>query len=352
MNEYQQNPYEMPQQNPRRKKRKKKKRTKIIFLIELILILVLVPVAYIIYQFDKIPKQELKLENIKFNDFDMSHLDGYRNIVVFGVDSRANDLRKNTRSDSIMIVSINKKTKDVKVVSIYRDTYVYIKDHGYTKINHAYAYGGPELAINTINTNFDLNVTDFVTVNFSAVTNIVDMLGGITLDITKDELEYVNDYTRDVARINGTDFTYLKKAGKQVVDGTQATAYCRVRYTAGGDFTRAERQRTVMKQVFKETKKASIPTLFKLANTMIPQVFTSLSNMEMLGLSKDIFFYDLGKQSGFPFEKEAKTISGTSYVLPMSLTDNVSELHSYLFGEKNYKPSKTVQGFSADIASR
>lgn len=333
-------------------KRKKKKRLRRLIIIELIVILVLVPVAYLYFQLGRIPRQELNLDNIEFNNIDLSKLDGYRNIAVFGVDSRANDLKKNTRSDSIMIVSINKKTKDVKVCSIYRDTYVYIEGHGYTKLNHAYAYGGPELAINTINKNFDLNVTDFVTVNFSAVTNIVDLIGGITLDIKEDELKHVNNYTRDVAKINGTDYKYLKKAGKQTVDGTQATAYCRVRYTAGGDFTRAERQRTVMNQIFKKAKKANPFTLVKIANKMIPQVYTSLTNTEMLSLGKDVFAYDIKDQTGFPFDNTAKKIGGVSYVLADTLSSNVSQLHEFLFNQKDYTPSKTVKGYSSEIAAR
>lgn len=335
-----------------RAKKKKKKRLRRLIIIELLVILILLPVAYLFFQLSRIPRQELDLENIQVNNIDLDALDGYRNIAVFGVDSRANDLKKNTRSDSIMIVSINKKTKDIKICSIYRDTYVNIEGHGYTKLNHAYAYGGPELAINTINKNFDLNVTDFVTVNFSAVTNVVDLLGGITLDIQEDELKHVNNYTRDVARINGTDYTYLKKAGKQTVDGTQATAYCRVRYTAGGDFTRAERQRTVMNQIFKKAKKANPFTLAKLANEMIPQVYTSLSNTEMLSLGKDIFFYDIKDQAGFPFDNTARKIGGVSYVLADTLSSNVSKLHEFLFNQKDYDPSDTVKGFSSEIAGR
>ncbi|WP_310602952.1 LCP family protein [Anaerosporobacter sp.] len=333
-------------------KKKKKKRLRRLIIIELLIILLLIPVVYLYFQLGRIPRQEINLDNIEINNIDLSELDGYRNIAVFGVDSRANDLQKNTRSDSIMIVSINKKTKDVKVCSLYRDTYVYIEGHGYTKLNHAYAYGGPELAINTINKNFDLNITDFVTVNFSAVTNVIDLLGGITLDIQDDELKHVNNYTRDVAKINGTKYTYLDKAGKQTVDGTQATAYCRVRYTAGGDFTRAERQRTVMSQIFKKAKKSNPFTLAKVANKMIPQIYTSLSNSEILGLGKDIFFYDLGEQAGFPFDKTAKKIGGVSYVLADTLSSNVTKLHELLFNQTGYEPSKTVQGYSSEIAHK
>lgn len=334
------------------KRKKRRKRIRRIILVELLILLIIIPVVYTLYQLNRIPRQSLDLESIEVNQIDLDELKDYHNIAIFGVDSRANDLKKNTRSDSIMVLSINKKTNDIKVCSIYRDTYVKIKDHGYTKVNHSYSYGGPALAINTLNTNLDLNITDFITVNFSAVTHMVDLLGGITLDIKEDELDYVNAYTRDVARINGTKFHYLKKAGKQKVDGTQATAYCRVRYTAGGDFTRAQRQRTVLNEIFNETKHASVTTLMNIANEMIPQVYTSLSNQELVLLGKDIFFYKMKGQEGFPFDKTAKRINGTSFVLAETLSSNVTKLHEFLFQQNNYKPSKTVQERSSVIASK
>lgn len=334
------------------KKRKKKKRIKRLLLLELILIIILIPAAFIIYQFSRIPTYKMDMDDIAMNDLKNKDLNGYRNIAVFGVDSRANELDKNTRSDSIMVISIHKKTKDVKIVSIYRDTYVNIKDHGYTKINHAYSYGGPELAISTINQNFDLNITDFVTVNFSALTNVIDKLGGITIDITSDELDYVNKYIKDVAKINGTERIYLTKPGEQVLNGTQATAYCRVRYTKGGDFTRAQRQRTVLQQIAKKAKSANVTTLISLVNDMIPQIYTSLSSAEIAGLATGVFSYSITEETGFPFDNTPKKINGASVVVPTTLSSNVSQLHALLFGTEQYKPSATVEQFSNEIAVR
>lgn len=329
--------------------KKKKKKTKWILIIEVLLIIVLIPVVYLFFQIDKIPTADLDESKIKQNQFDNGDIDGYKNIAIFGVDSRANDLKKNTRSDSIIIASINKKTKDVKLSSIFRDTYVYIDGHGYTKINHAYSYGGPELALSTINTNFDLNITEFVTVNFSAVTNVVDSLGGITLDIQENELKYVNSYARDVAKINGTKYVKLTKTGKQTVNGTTATGYCRVRYTSGGDFRRAERQRTVMEAILAKAKTAKITNLVAVMNEMIPQIYTSLDTPAMLSYGKDVFFYNIAGQTGFPFENKGGKVKGTSYVFPTTLSSNVTELHKYLFGTENYKPSKTVETRSTEI---
>lgn len=331
------------------KKKKKKSRVKKIFIFEIILILLLIPIVYIYLQVDKISSDGMNL-NVMQNELHNPDMKDYRNIAIFGVDSRANDLKKNTRSDSIMVMSINKKTKEIKLASIFRDTYVNIEGHGYTKMNHAYSYGGPELAISTINTNFDLNCDEFVTVNFSALTNVIDLLGGITLNIEKDELKYVNDYARDVAKINGTKYNKINSPGEQVVDGTQATGYCRVRYTSGGDFRRAERQRTVVEQVFKKAKKSNVKTLISIVNEMTPQIYTSLDTPQILGYGKDIFFYDIGGQKGFPTENKPGKLGGTSYVFPNTLETNVSELHEYLFGTKDYTPSKTVQSRSQEIA--
>ncbi|ROR28612.1 LytR family transcriptional attenuator [Mobilisporobacter senegalensis] len=333
-------------------KKRKKSKAKIIFILEILLILLLIPVVYIYLQIEKVPSADIDLNNISQNEINNPDMKNYRNIAFFGVDSRANDLKKNTRSDSIMIMSINKKTKKVKLASIYRDTYVNVEGHGYTKLNHAYSYGGPELALSTINTNFDLNCTEFVTVNFSALTNVIDLLGGITLNIEENELKHVNNYARDVAKINGTKYNKITSPGEQVVDGTQATGYSRVRYTAGGDFRRAERQRTVVEQVFKKAKKSNITTLVSIMNEMIPQIYTSLDTKEMLNYGKDIFFYELNDQTGFPIENQAGKIGGTSYVLPTTLESNVTALHKFLFGTENYEPSNTVKARSQEIDSK
>jgi polyisoprenyl-teichoic acid--peptidoglycan teichoic acid transferase len=334
------------------KKKKKKKRLKYILIFEFIIILILLPLGYLFFTIDSIPTYEMNKSDIAINNLVGDNIDQYKNIAIFGVDSRSNELEKNTRSDSIMVASINKKNKDVSLISFYRDTYVSIKDHGYTKINHAYSYGGPELAISTLNANFDLNITDFITINFSALTNIIDMLDGITINITETELEYVNAYTRDVAKINGTDYEYLTSAGEQLINGTQATAYCRVRNTKGGDFTRAQRQRTVIEQILKKSKSSSLPTLVSLSKEMLPQVYTSLSTSEILGLATGVFSYDIVENSGFPFESKNAQISGASVVLPQTLVSNVSTLHDLLFKTTNYKPSDTVQAHSTEIEQK
>ena len=168
-------------------KSKRYKRRKWLLIIEILLILVAIYLGIVSIAYSKLSKSDWSDDDIYTNEYTDSNIDKYTNIALFGVDSRENDLTKNTRSDSIIIASINKLTHKLKLVSVYRDTLCYIPDHGYTKINHSYAYGGPKLAIETLNRNFDLNITDYITVNFSALTDVVDALGGISIDITEDE---------------------------------------------------------------------------------------------------------------------------------------------------------------------
>lgn len=325
------------------KKTKGKKKLIFILIIEILLILVLIPALWVIYQIGRIQNYKINPSEIAVNSYDDKNMEDYTNFIIFGVDSRDNELDKNTRSDSMIVVSINKKTHAIRLLSLYRDCYVDVEGHGLTKLTHAYAYGGPELAISTINRNFDLNITDFVTVNFSSLTNVVDALGGITINITEDEIEYVNAYTRDVARINGTKARKIKKAGKQRLDGTQATAYCRVRYTAGGDFTRAKRQRTVVYAVMKKLKKSNPLTLVKLVNEIMPQIYTSFSGKELMSLGLHGLSYRIEKDSGFPFDKTTPTINEMSVVFPTTLESNVIKMHKFLFKSTAYEPSGTVK---------
>jgi LCP family protein required for cell wall assembly len=334
------------------KSKQKKKRIKLIsiFIAEL-LILVLILIGFKVYtSMNKLNRVDQDDHLIQKND-DVEQQEGFRNIVLFGVDSRENYLKDSTRSDTIIIASINNKTKGVKLASVYRDTYVNIPDIGYKKVNAAYFNGGYSLALTTINKNFDLDAREYVTVNFQAVVNVVDLLGGITLDIEENELKYLNGYIKSLNKINGTNSEKITSAGTQEVNGTQATAYARIRYTAGGDFKRAERQRIVVQKIFDKAKSSSIGTINNIIDEMFPQVATNLSNTELLSLAKDIFSYDIVGQEGFPFEKDAHKYQKVSLVFPINLAANVTKLHEFLYDVKDYVPSATVQEYSDYIES-
>lgn len=318
----------------------------IMYIVLLALMLTMIVGLYLISKLEDIETHPL--EQVIVNDIQDKNMEDYTNIMIYGVDSRENDLRENTRSDSIMLASINNKNHKITLTSIYRDTYVRIDGHGMTKINHAYSYGGPDLSVNTINQNFDLNVSDFITVNFSALSNVIDALGGITLNIQKKELKWVNAYARDVAKINGSEFQKIKKPGKQTVTGVQATGYCRVRYTAGGDFTRAGRQRKVLKAIIAKAKKSNPVALYRVMNKMLPQIYTSLSTADILQLAMYLPFYDIANSRGFPYKMDCRRASdGIYYDFPDTLSINVAKLHKKLFGTENYQPSKTVSEIEA-----
>lgn len=331
-------------------KNKKKKGYIRFIVVGLILAIIIAAAVTILRTFnrslDKI--QIINEDDHKIEQNEGVEIEGFRNIVVFGLDTRDNSLKRGN-SDTIMIVSINNKTKDIKLVSIYRDTYVNIPDIGYKKINAAYANGGYSLALSTINKNFDLDITEYVTVNFRAVIDVIDRVGGITLDIQKNELKTLNGYVRELNRINGTDVRGLASVGKQTVNGTQATAYARIRYTEGGDFKRTERQRIVLSKVFEKVKSSKLTTILDLIDEIFPQVATNLTKEEIIDLAKGVFSYDIVEQTGFPFEKEAKNYKKVSYVFPINLEENVLRLHQVLFDDKDYSPSEMVREYSEYI---
>ena len=331
------------------KKKKKRFKKRVLLFIDLILLIILAGFGYFIYITSKTQLDTSGDSSIVTNDLNSEEIGGYRNIAIFGVDSRDNALEKSTHSDTIVIASINRKTKDIKLASIYRDTYVDIPDNGFNKINAAYFKGGYPLALNTINTNFDLDVKEYVTVNFNSVVKVIDLLGGITLDITKEELKYVNGYTKELNQINGTDVGKLKSAGTQLVNGTHATAYARIRYTSGGDFKRAERQRIVIQKIFEKAKSSDLLTINAIVNEIFPQIYTNLDSLDMLALAKDILSYNIVDETGFPFENVAEYYKKVSYVFPVDLSANVSELHKFLFGDEAYVPSAKVQETSNKI---
>ncbi|MBQ3392946.1 MAG: LCP family protein [Lachnospiraceae bacterium] len=283
-----------------------------------------------------------------------SFMAGYTNIALFGVDSREQDLMDgDNRSDTIIIASINKETNEVRLVSVFRDTYLDVGDGTYAKCNAAYAYGGPQQAVAMLNTNLDLNITDFVTIGFEGLADTIDAVGGIELDLTEEEVGYMNSYMEDMNYELGTPYEPVESAGVQTVSGIQATAYCRIRYTEGDDFRRAERQRTVLSKTLEKIKGASPATLMKIAESIMDETATSLSSTELLGLMTKAGSFEITEQTGFPADEQwvYGTINGQSCVVPYTLESNVIWLHGLLFGDENYQPSDAVLERSETIDS-
>ncbi len=335
------------------KKNSRKKRWGIIFVIELILIAILVPVIFVYSKLSLVQSAsaaDVNKDNIIINDGSARNLTGYENIALFGVDSRDGSLKKDARSDSIIVLSINHDTKKIKMLSIFRDTCVKVPEYGLTKACHAYAYGGAELAMSTLNMNFDLNLTEFATVDFGVMADIIDDVDGIDIDLTQEELDVINPLIDEQNNVTGSNSEHLSEPGLQTLNGTQATAYARIR-KIDSDYKRAERQRTVLTKIFEKVKSSRNRQRLEMVNDILPKVYTNLSSSDLLVLAKNLSDYTLEQSDGFPFEKAAGTLGtdGLSYVFCDGFNKNVTELHQYLFDEMNYEPSETVDEIGNEI---
>ncbi|MBD5490135.1 MAG: LytR family transcriptional regulator [Lachnospiraceae bacterium] len=342
-----------------KKQQAKKQRTRIIiFVIEIIILVVAVFVLYAVMSATTSGKVKIDEGDIIINDTvkkaEETTMKGYRNIALFGVDSTSGALTKNTRSDTIMIASINQDTGECKLVSVYRDTYLNLSNDSYNKCNAAYAKGGPEMAISMLNMNLDMNITDFVTVGFAGLTDTINALGGVYIDVDDAEINHLNNYQLCIAEDLKRSYTPVSSTGYQLLDGLQATGYCRIRYTAGDDFKRAERQREVLSAVADQAKKASLPALTETANSVFDEVYTSLDLSEIVEMLGNVGSYYIADNAGFP--QESNRATGTigskgSCVVPVSLEDNVKWLHQFLFNDYDYQPSATVKECSDKIYS-
>ena len=322
------------------KKKKKKKRKSIGFkiLIGFLCILLVVSVVgggYVIGLLNKMDSVDLDKDNLGIVEDDLKEYDNVnkiKNIALFGLDSTDGETG---RSDSIMIATIDPVHNKLKLTSIMRDSYVYIDGHGQDKINHAYAFGGPELSIKTINTNFGLNIEDFVSVNFSSLPIIINILGGVDIEITDEELEYINGYIADINSKDGTSSPQITYSGLQHLDGTQALAYSRIRYTAGGDYKRTERQRTVLEALFTKLTSASVGSYNSLLNEVLPYVQTNLNAGDILSLgTKVIGIGNHLEQDRFPRDGygEGATIDGI-YYLTFDLETAKQQMRDYIFND-------------------
>ena len=278
---------------------------------------------------------ELNKDNLGIVEEDLKDYDNVnkiKNIALFGLDSTDGETG---RSDAIMIATVDPIHNKVKLTSIMRDSYVYIDGYGNDKINHAYAYGGPELSIKTINENFGLNIEDFVSVNFSSLPVIINILGGVDIEITEEELQYINDYINDINNRDGTASPNITYAGVQHLDGTQALAYSRIRYTSGGDYKRTERQRTVLEALFNKLTSASVSSYNSLLNKVLPYVQTNLNTGDILSLGTNVLGIGNNlEQDRFPRDGycEGAMIDGV-YYLTFDIETAKQQMRDYIFND-------------------
>ncbi len=342
----------------KKKTAKQKWNYKLILAIEvviLITLLILYGVWNVNHKMDGLQYENIEDDEIEINEgLDDTIMKGYTNIMLFGVDSRDNNISMGTRSDTAIIVNINNDTKEVRLVSVYRDTYLELSNEkaSYEKYTHAYGYGSAKMAINTLNRNLDLNIKDYVTVNFAAVIKAVDLMGGLEITVKKGELKSLNKSIREENKIYGTNVEQIQSPGTYLMNGTQVLAYVRIRSTAQGDITRTERQREVIGLMVKKLKSSGLNTMNKLIDEIFPMVSTSISKSEIISLATGVFNYELTDTKGFPFAFGSTKINKADILAPADLENNVIALHRYLFGKENYIPSANVKRISENIISK
>ena len=345
----------------------RKKRRKGLFILEIIVLLLFIGGLYVYGQIsaklDKIDIQETDLQeqDIVTND-QAPQMTGYTTYALFGLDHRSRNEKLNTEnSDTIIVASINNDTKAVKLVSVYRDTLLNVKDDTYSKANAAYALGGPAQAVNMLNTNLDLNITDYVSIDFDALVTVVDCLGGLDIPLSYAEIVHMNNYCVETAEETGKSYTPVELpepkpedqeaiVGTYHLNGVQATSYCRIRYTASLDMGRTERQRRVIQMIVDKAKKAGLSTIFDIMDQVFPMVKTSVSKTEILKLIPAMIGYCIDETTGFPQDYKFATVKG-SVIVPTTLDSNVLKLHQFLYGNTNYTPTQDVLNKSAQIAA-
>ena len=373
----------------KKRRSRRNRRRKILFAVEIVVLLLLSLVLFVAIWFT----QRLSLVNHRPLDEERvvtaseangdaaeggtnttSNLSGVELIALVGLDTREGEEAMN--SDTMIIACLNHNEKTIKLVSVYRDTYLNIGEdyygnpNSYTKANAAYNLGGPEQFLSMLNLNLDLNITEYVTVDFTALTKTIDLLGGIDIDLTREEVIHINNYNRGddeatgTAEASGVEYEALEvppeeESGTGIthtyhLNGSQAVSYARIRYTAGNDFRRASRQRLVLAKIMEKAQGADLGTLDAILGEVLPLVTTNLDNMRIISMIQPLLTYSLTEdsQTGFPFvliTDSGGELTGEDCIIPVTLEYNVQRLHEFLFPGESYTPSSTVQEYSAEI---
>lgn len=348
-----------------RRRRRKSTMSRVVFALEIIILVVLMGGLFVYAKLGKLNHETINEEELDVNESVTENqvMKGYTTIALVGIDSRDDKLKSDWNSDTMIIASINNDTKKVKLVSVYRDTYLCLgededENNSYGLANSAYCTGGAKKMINMLNKNLDMNISDFVTVNFQAVAETVELLGGIDVEMKKEEVVHLNNYCVETSEVTGMDYTPLEEIeGVQHLNGVQAVAYARIRKTSGNDFRRAARQREVIYRIVEKAKNSSIATLNTVLDKIFPMIYTSLTEKEILSMGMNMLSYDIEDQTGFPFDhlygdtvKEA--MDGVDCVLPITLESNVIKLHEFLYPEDSYVPSNEVKTYSQEIIDK
>ena len=308
----------------------------------------------VLKQYSRIQRPDFEVKNVENQELsseDIQRMKGYWNIAAFGVDSRDSSVGRGNNSDVIIIVSINRENGEIRLSSVFRDSYLSLSNGSCNKINQAYAIGGPEQAVRALNQNLDLNITDYVTFNWKAVATAVDILGGVDIEISNAEFKYINSYITETVKGTGIGSVHLKNPGLNHLDGVQAVAYARLRYM-DNDYTRTERQRRVIQLCYEKAKQADMQTLSDLAGNMLSMVATSLTWEDGMNLAKNVRKYRIAETLGFPMDRREVVMGKKgACVLPNTLITNVQTLHTFLFGDNGYEVSRQVKEIDYKISA-
>ncbi|NWO20955.1 LCP family protein [Oribacterium sp. oral taxon 102] len=338
------------------KKKKSLRRILLIAVVELLTLVVIFCISFVVRYMNMTQDLGFDVQKVRNTNLDITkqqQMKGYWTVAVFGVDSRDGNLGKGALADVQIIVNIDMGSGEIKMASVYRDSYLNTGKR-YAKINEAYSIGGPEGAVSALNRNLDLDIQNYATFNWKAVYDTVEMLGGVEADVTKGELKEINAYITETALEAGITKNpaahYLKETGQQHLDGLQAVAYARLRH-ADTDFKRTERQRAIIQQLLDKAKKADLATLTSIINTVLPQISFNMDAGDILQLAKGVSRYTIVGSTGFPTDLKTQMMGKKGdCVIPTTLASNVTALHAFLFNDMNYNPSSAVWTYSQKIA--
>lgn len=340
-------------------KKKKNKKLKVFLFIVLALVILLgagiaTVLAVATSTLNNVTKVELDPATIGIDPAVDEQLANYRNIAVLGIDARNMSDDSGSRSDSIIIASINKETNEIKMFSVYRDTMLDLGEGvGLDKVTHGYFYGGPTRSLYTLNHNLDLNIKEVVVVNWKAVADLVDAVGGVEVEIKDSEIQQMNKYIINTQKHIGGSKQLIEKAGKQNLNGVQAVTYSRIRKDAAtGDYRRNERMKIVVKAVFEKCKNMDLKTLKKISKDIMPEIKTNMSSADMLSMMLQLNSFDLTSSTvGWPYNVRGWT-GNAWYGPPVTLKSNVVQLHEEFFEQTDYTPTQHVQEISEAISAK
>ena len=329
-----------PSDNGQKKKKKKKKNGRGLRIALIVVLVLVLGIGGVIVAGLTVVKNTL--DNVGRIELDPD---------TIGIDPQVDSDLRNYRT--MVVVSINKETNEIRMFSVYRDTMLNIGDDvGLDKITHAYYYGGPTRSLYALNRNLDLNIKEVVVVNWKSVADTVDALGGLDIEIQESEINEMNKYIYDTYKNIGGSNKKIESAGMQTLNGNQAVTYARIRKDAvTGDYRRNERMKIVVKAAFDKAKTMNVGTIKKISNEILPEIKTNMSSSDMLKMALKLDSYKMTKSKGWPYVTQGWT-GDAWYGPPVTLTSNVSKLHSEFFGQKDYVPTQTVQSISEQISAR